>query len=72
MKITKSLDMMTCIFHPKNLAVIWSGHIHVFVEGLGDIEVGVGRCYYCRRNKLEHTNYESSCAGCYGRMTGLR
>lgn len=71
--ITQGLMMRTCLYHPKELAVLWNGHVHINGINEPKLKVLVGRCKFCRKDcSLTDTNYQSPCQGCFGIMDGLR
>lgn len=71
--IATGLMMRTCLYHPKELAVIWGGHIHVHGTNEPNLKVLAGRCKFCKEDySLTNTNYQSPCQGCFGIMDGLR
>jgi len=73
LKITIGLYMRTCIYHPQELAIVWSGHIHVQGTNEANLTVIVGRCKFCKTDcSLTDKNYQAKCSGCFGIMNGLR
>lgn len=71
------LEFRTCLFHPAELATVWSGHVHMRTP-LGDAHMIVGLCKAChtweeREYKVNGniiTGRKPSCEGCYGKYTG--
>lgn len=71
------LEFRTCLFHPLERAVTWSGHVHLYTP-LGDTHMIVGLCKACRKwedyqykvNAKFTANHGKGCEGCYGKYVG--
>lgn len=64
------IHLRTCLLHPKERAVSWSGHVHLLLED--SVRILVGRCKRCDVREDLITSYEGKCTGCYGSIDGLR
>ncbi len=71
------LQFRTCLFHPRSMAVSWSGHVHIDTPIRLDDHLIVGLCSHCAKWIDEYTrvngpysNQDRGCMGCYGNYTG--
>lgn len=65
------LHLRTCLYHPKERAIVFSGHVHLMDND--KIKVIVGLRKICREiEDLNGRSHQGHCQGCYGLIEELR